>query len=97
MKIKKAKLLNNKNLNEVVGYKDVEVYKNLVDFEWVNTNKKMQYEIFGLKKQVKENDYIYLDLAVLKDKHKYIYGRVVKVLKSKIVIDYVYVNPYDLI
>ena len=45
MEIKKAKLLNNKNLNEVVGYKDVEVYKNLVDFEWVNTNKKMQYEI----------------------------------------------------
>ena len=92
MEIKKTKLLNKENLNEVIGYKEVEVYKHLVDFDGIYLNKNNQYEIFGLQKQVKVNDLIYLDLAIFKDSNTYIYGRVVKVLKTKIVIDYVYAD-----
>ena len=92
MEIKKTKLLNKENLNEVIGYKEVKVYKHLVDFDSIYLNKNNQYEIFGLQKQVKVNDLIYLDLAIFKDSNTYIYGKVVKVLKTKIVIDYVYID-----
>ena len=92
MEIKKTKLLNKENLNEVIGYKEVKVYKHLVDFDSIYLKKKNQYEIFGLQKQVKVNDLIYLDLAIFKDSNTYIYGKVVKVLKTKIVIDYVYID-----
>ncbi len=92
MEIKKTKLLNKGNLNEVIGYKEVKAYKHLVDFDDTYLNKNNQYEIFGLQKQVKVNDLIYLDLAIWKDSNTYICGRVVKVLKTKIVIDYVYVD-----
>lgn len=92
MEIKKTKILNKENLSEVIGYKDVEVYKNLVDFDAVYLNKNHQYEIYGLKKEVSVNDCIYLDLAIWKDSNTFIYGKVVKVLKTKIVINYVYVD-----
>lgn len=92
MEIKKAKILNKDNSNEVIGYKEVEVYKHLVDFTSTFLNSKHQYEIGGLKKPVKVNDFIYLDLSVWKDCHAYIYGQVVKVLKAKIIINYVYVD-----
>lgn len=92
MQIKKTKLLSKENLNEVIGYKEVKVYENLVDFKAAFLNKNFKYEIFGLKEQVKVGDFIYLDIAIFEDCHTYIFGRVIKVLKTKIVIDYVYTD-----
>ena len=92
MEIKKTKLLNNENLNEVIGYKEVKVYKHLVDFTSTFLNSKHQYEIAGLKIPLKVNDLIYLDLSIWEDCHTYILGKVIKVCKNKIIIDYDYVD-----
>lgn len=70
--------------------KDVEVYKNLIDFSDSYVNNNFNYELIGFNKEVKKGDKMYVDLARDLDRHTLIYAEVLKVLKSKIVVKFVY-------
>ena len=92
MEFKIEKTLNYENNIEILRYKSVCVYKHLVDFTSTFLNSKYQYEIAGLKIPLKVNDLIYLDLSIWEDCHSYIRGKVIKVCKNKIIIDFDYVD-----
>lgn len=92
MELKIEKKLSYENNIEILRYKNVCVYKHLVDFTSTFLNSKHQYEIAGLKIPLKVNDLIYLDLSIWEDCHTYICGKVIEVCKTKIIIDYEYVD-----
>ena len=70
--------------------KGIEVYKNLIDFSDTYLNKYFNYELIGFNKEVKKGDRMYVDLARDFNTHTLIYAEVLKVLKSKIVVKFVY-------
>ena len=66
--------------------------KTLVDFESAYLDKNFNYHIWGLKKEYKKGDTLYLDMCIFDNSHTYIKAKVLKSYKNKIVVSYNYIE-----